>query len=433
QLDRGFTLTDLAAGRPVEVETLDDRGAYRTVRFLAADVPALGYKVFHMERGTGAAAQPAAAGVTLENRFYRVTLDPARGAIRGIFDKQLSRELVDSAGPYRLNEYLFVTGGGTNTRQAQPWEYLPPAELTVNHARDGKLISVERTPWGVVARMEAAAEHTPRIVTEIRLPDDARRIEIDNRMTVDLLLTRMAAYFAFPWAARQPTFRFDIANGWFDPAKDLMEGGGSEWFNAQHWVNVEDADAAMGLATASAPLVALGDIVRGRWPRRFAPASSAVFSYALTNYWSSKWAGRKTGEFAYAYAITSAPKFDPGQMMRFGYEQRNPLEVSEIKASDRLPDQKGPLPPDQASLAALAPESLMLTAAKGAEDGAGIVFRVMEIAGKDAEAKLTLPWSEIRSAHEANSLEIAGAALPHDAHTVSFHIGPHEVRTIRIE
>ena len=442
QVDTGTALEDLAARAPVDFEVLEDKGAYRTIRFRADDVPPLGYKIYRMSRGTSPPARPRTPIATvMENEFYRVTFDPARGAVKSVFDKQLSRELLDATSPYELNEYLFVTGGtidaggrSQQTRLSQPWQYLPPAELAVNHAEDGRLISIGRTPWGWVAKLEAKAEHTPRIQSEIRLVDGSRRIEIDNRIEVDLLTTptKEAAYFAFPWAADRPAFHFDIANGWVDPERDLMEGACNEWFNVQNWVSVEDRTAAMALAAGSTPLATLGDIVRGRWPSRFTPSSSTVFSYALTNYWSSKWAGRKVGDFDYHYAITSAPTFDPAPLTRFGYEQRNPLEVSEVKDSDKLETQKGPLPADRGSLATVAPASVIVTAVKGAEDGEGLVFRLMEIAGRDARGTLTLPWTTVRSAARATSVETPGAPLEHDAHTISFGLKPHEVLTVRV-
>jgi hypothetical protein len=40
-----------------------------------------------------------------------MTVDANRGAISTIFDKQLSRELVDAMSPYLLNQYVYVSGG----------------------------------------------------------------------------------------------------------------------------------------------------------------------------------------------------------------------------------------------------------------------------------------------------------------------------------
>ena len=445
QVDTGTTLTDLASNSPVPYEVVEEREGYQAIRFWARDVPSLGYKVYRL--GRGQAVLPGRSepeSNVFQNKFYRVTLDTTRAAIRGLYDKELGRELVDAASPYLLNEYLYVTGGGSEKGRGEEDEatqlthlarHLPFAELTVHHPEQGQIVSVEKTPWGHVVRLAARALNTPQIETQIFLPDDEKRIEIRNRIRKDLTYAKEAAYFAFPWAAMNPTFRFDTANGWVDPEKDLLEGGASEWFAAQNWVNVEDGTAALTLAAVDAPLVSLGDINRGRWPARFSKASSAVFSYALNNYWFTNTPAGQSGDFVFRYAITSGKHFEPARIARFAREVRSPLEVSQLKASDKFLNREPPpgsLPAGEASLVEVQPETVLVSALKGAEDGEGIVLRLQEIAGRAAEGKLTLPLLTIASAREANGVEVPGKTLGVDAHSVRFSIKPHQVLTIRL-
>ncbi|MGD0920810.1 MAG: glycosyl hydrolase-related protein [Terriglobia bacterium] len=361
-----------------------------------------------------------------------------------MYDKELGRELVDATSPYLLNEYLYVTGGGTEKGRGEGDEatqlirvarHLPFAELTVHHPEQGQIVSVEKTPWGHVVRLTAKALNTPEIKTEIFLPDDEKRIEIRNRIRKDLTYAKEAAYFAFPWAATNPAFRFDLANGWVDPENDLLVGGANEWFAPQNWVNVDDGTASLTLAIVDAPLVSLGDINRGRWPARFTKASSAVFSYALNNYWHTNTPPGQSGGFVFRYAITSLARFEPEKTARFAREARSPLEVSYLRVSDKRPAQEGrpgSLPAGAASLVEVAPENVVVSALKGAEDGEGLVVRVLEIAGKAAEGNLTFPLLNIASAKEANAVEVAGKALKSDTHSVRFSIRPHQVLTIRL-
>lgn len=440
-VDRGTTVTNVATGQLVDYEVITEKDGAVAIRFLAVDVPALGYKAFRLGRGQGQRASPSPqpSDNVVENRFYRIILDPARAAIKSFYDKELGRELLDASSPYLLNEYLFVSGGGTETGRGtgaehtqllDPYFWLPPAELTIHHPEQGVLAGVQTTPWGRKIRMTASALHTPRIETEILLPDDAKRIELRNVIQVDLLYAKQASYFAFPWAMASPAFRYDIANGWVNPAKDLLQGGCSEWFSIQHLVNVEDGKASVDLAVVDAPLVCLGDVFRGRWPRTFTNHSRTVFSYALNNYWSPKWAGRKSAELVYRYAITSGRRFDSIQAARFGREARCPLEVAELKSSDKLPTGRGALPAAEGSFAALAPESLVVTAFKAAEDGQGLIVRVYETAGRETEGVLKLPFMHIASAKEANAVEVPGKSLKHDASGVHFHIRPNQVLTL---
>jgi alpha-mannosidase len=444
QVDSGTSLTDVASNSLVPYEVVEEREDYQTIRFWARDAPSMGYKVYRL--GRGPAVLPGRSepeSNVFQNKFYRVTLDPTRGAIKSLYDKELGRELVDAASSYLLNEYLYVTGGGTEKGRGEDDEatqltrlarHLPFAELTVHHPEQGQIVSVEKTPWGHVVRLAAMALNTPQIETEIFLPDDEKRIEIRNRIRKDLTYAKEAAYFAFPWAAANPTFRFDLANGWVDPEKDLLEGGANEWFAAQNWVNVEDGTAALTLAVVDAPLVSLGDINRGRWPAKFSKVSSTVFSYALNNYWFTNTPPGQSGDCVFRYAITSSARFEPEKVARFAREVRSPLEVSQVRSSDKRGTSQGTstLPPGQASLVKVAPESVVVSALKGAEDGEGVVVRVLEIAGKASEGKLTFPWFTVASTREANAVEVPGKPLPGDDHSVRFSINPHQVLTIRL-
>jgi hypothetical protein len=274
--------------------------------------------------------------------------------------------------------------------------------------------------------------HTPRIETEILLPDNEKQIELRNVIQVDLLFAKQASYFAFPWAMTRPTFRYDIPNGFVNPATDLLEGGCNDWFSIQHLVNVEDGAVSVSVAAAEAPLVCLGDIYRGWWLPQFTNASATVFSYALNNYWSPKWTGKKSAELQYRYVITSSARFEPGRSARWGREACSPLEIAALKSSDKLPGLRGTLPPAAAAFATLSPDSLVLSAFKAAEDGQGFVVRVLETAGHESDGLLELPFLDVTSAKEANAVEVPGTSLKHDANIVHFHIRPNQVLTLRL-
>lgn len=443
QVDAGTVLTNVATGQPIAYEVLAEKDGIQTIRFWAQDVLGLGYRVYRLGHGrTQHLTQPSEPQDNIvENRFYKVVLEPGRAAIKSLFDKQLGRELVDTSSPYLLNEYLFVSGGGTETGRGRgvedsqllhPFKWLPYAELTIHHPEQGHIVGVERTPWGQRIRLAASALHTPRLEVEILLPDDKKEVRFCNVIQVDLVYAKQASYFAFPWSIPKGAFRYDIPNGFVAPATDLLKGGCSDWFAVQHLVNIEDDKTSVSLATAEAPLVCLGDINRGYWAPQFTNRSSTVFSYALNNYWSVKWAGKKEAELHYRYAVTSGPRFDPAQDTRWACELRSPLEVAALKSSDKLPGLRGKLPVGQAALASVEPGNVMLTALKPAEDGHGIVVRLLEAGGREAEGTIRLPFLHIDSAREANAVEVTGKSLPNDGDSVHFHIKPHEILTVRI-
>ncbi|HEV2762135.1 MAG TPA: glycoside hydrolase family 38 C-terminal domain-containing protein, partial [Pyrinomonadaceae bacterium] len=249
-LQKTRELFDLETKQVVPFDVLEDHPAYQRVRFLAGEVPPVGYKTYAVRDkaapGTQAGVETAggvadaASSNVLENSFYRVTLDPATGSVRSIFDKELRRELVDASAPYRFNQYVYVTGGDNPpfTQLLTYRRHLPFAKLDAHAATEGRLVSVRRTPAGTSARLESRGVNTPKISTEIILHDGEKKIEFVNRVTKETVYRKEAAYFAFPVNVRSPEFKFEVQNGVVNPARDMMPGAGLEWFSAQNWVSV---------------------------------------------------------------------------------------------------------------------------------------------------------------------------------------------------
>ncbi|WP_049654628.1 NEW3 domain-containing protein [Kitasatospora sp. MY 5-36] len=84
------------------VRVLDDTGSpvpsavdRGTLRFLAADVPALGWRTWRLVEGEAEQPWTAAPGLTIGNGRYRVTADPARGGgLCSVQDLLYDRELI---------------------------------------------------------------------------------------------------------------------------------------------------------------------------------------------------------------------------------------------------------------------------------------------------------------------------------------------------
>ncbi|MDR5728133.1 MAG: polysaccharide lyase family protein, partial [Terriglobia bacterium] len=253
-------IVDKATGQVVPMEIVGGGKDFHHVRFVAEDIPAVGYKVYRVRTAKQASA-PAATlqTTTLESPYYRVTLDPATGAVRSIYDKQLHRELVNQQSPYRFGQYLYVTGGdkAPNTILQYSPAYRKP-DLQIHPAANGHLVSVTRTPYGMVARMESSDTNTPGIATEIQIFDHQKKIEITEDLHKKNVDTKEGVYFAFPLSMDAPQFQYEIQNGVVDPAKDMYPGAGHEWFSVQHWVSAQQNGVSTTIMPLDASLVTLG-------------------------------------------------------------------------------------------------------------------------------------------------------------------------------
>jgi alpha-mannosidase len=370
----------------------------------------------------------------LESPYYRVDLDPSTGAVRSIYDKQLQKELVDQSSPYRFGQYLYVSGGDKEPNSILQYRVLSPKpELQVHAAEKGRLISVERTPYGWCARMESSAANTPTISSEIRLYENTKKIEFVEDISKKEVLTKDAVYFAFPFAMEHPQFQYEIQNGVVDPAKDMYPGAGHEWFSVQHWVAVQQDGVSGTVMPLDTPLMTLGDINRGAWPTEFGQRPGTIFSYAMNNYWHTNYRAAQGGHFQFRYVVTSAASTDPAALSRMGWEEVTPLEEDEIRSQDKALDLPRPLDGKQASFMTVDDPDLLLETWKPAEDGDGTVVRFLDLGGKPRTVTVSTPLLALDKATEADAVERNQKSLPlQRSHGFQIDVHPHEIVTVRL-
>ena len=462
-LQKTREIVDIETQGVVPFEVLRDEPAYQRIRFLARGVPPVGYRSYHVRdraarpadetpSATSTSAQAGAAGTastasttaeapsqvrgdTIENAFYRVRLDAESGSIRGIYDKQLGRELVDAASPYRFGQYVYVTGGGEPfpNQMLTYRKTTPVARLEVHRARGGRIVSVAKTPTGAVARLESSAPHTPRVSTEVVLFDDAKKIEINQRVRKETVYRKEGAYFAFPVAAREPQFRFDVQSAVVDPARDMMPGAGLEWFSSQNWASAGDEGLTVAVVNRDSFLWTFGDIVRGTWPKEFGRRGPALFSYVMNNYWNTNYVAAQGGEFTFRYVVTSARALDQAAVARLGWEETTPLERTLVKAQDQTYPARKTLPAAQSSFLSVENPSVLLSAWKQAEEGGGTVMRFIELGGARAGVSVSSPLLGPATAAACNAVEECGRPLAGASSRFGFQIGARQIYTLRVD
>ena len=125
ELEPDEALTDPATGQTIPCGALRLLNGYQDVRCWAADVPAMGYKFYAITKGKVSEGEVLAldpSTPTIENKYYKVELNPQTGAVAHLIDKSTGQDLVNSGSGYQLNEYLYVSGGdpdGSSSHQQQ--------------------------------------------------------------------------------------------------------------------------------------------------------------------------------------------------------------------------------------------------------------------------------------------------------------------------
>jgi alpha-mannosidase len=401
----------------------------RRIRFLATDVPAIGYKCYALREGKSSAPERAAVTgqKTLENAYYRVLLDLPSGAIASIFDKELNREMVDSSSPYRFNQYVLATGTqDVFNRRGVSTEIIPPPNLETHLSQGGRLISVSKNAFGTVAQLESSATGAQKITTTIILFDGQKRLEIANQVHREHVNGDSWAYFAFPVAMNRPEFRYEIQNGVVNPAKDTLPGAGMEKFPVQHWVAIDQDDVTAAIVPIDAPLVAFGDIIRWVWPKEFGTRKAAIFSYL---------SGRSGGTdgLTSRYVFTSGRKLSPGVLSKLGWDAMSPFELDEIIEQDKIGNPTRPLDPAQGSFVQVDHPAVVLVTWKQAEDEKGTIMRFVETDGRPGTVNVSSTIVNVEKGWLCNSVEENQEPLTISPHGFSFSVKSFGIVTVRLE
>ena len=432
-LRKGQELFDPSSGSTIPVQIVRTENQVNRIRFVARDIPAVGYKVYRLRAATAPITRPTPLhSAILESPYYRVELDAASGAVRSIYDKDLRRELVDQQSEYRLGQYLYVTDTNPANNQHLTW-YRGKLDLQIHPAHNGKILSVTRTPYGWEALMESTAKNTPTISTGIRLFEHEKKIEFIESIEKDKVPAKEAVYFAFPFAVNHPQFQYELQTTSVDPSKDAYPGAGHEWFSVQHWVSVQADGISASVLPLDVPLVTLGDIDRGQWLRAFGQRRATIFSFAMNNYWEDNYAGSQGGNFEFRYIVTSAPSTNIRGLSRLGWEEVTPLEFDEITHLDKALTQPHLLDDGQASFINIDDANLLLDTWKPAEDQNGTILRFLDLGGEARSVAVRLPALRLVSAWQTDAVERNQSQLPvKDSHEFSITIHPHEIVTVRI-
>lgn len=420
-----YGIYDSSTGQPIPVQVISQGANTSRVLFRAEDVPAVGYRTYLLKPDS-TAAKPVERPLdkTIENRFYRVELDPATGAVRSVVDKELGKEIVDPDSPYHLGEFLYVTTDKTPGGADR---------FVVHPASQGRLVSIEQTQEGLVAHLISTDVKTPQISATITLSNSVKGILFEEELDKTATTDDEAVYFAFPFAMSHPQFQYEIQNGVVDPEHDMVPGAGLDWFSVQHWAAVQQDGVSAAVMPLDASLMTFGDITRLDFPETFEQRRGTLFSYVMNNYWHTNYRAAQGGHFRFRYWVTSATRTNAVDLSRRGWEEMTPLEVTEVTKSDKAVETRRALSGGSGTFLNIGDPALVLETWKPAEDGRGTILRLLDLGGAERTVRVEFPLNSVQHAWIADALERDQKEAPvAGAHTVEVPVHPHAIVTLRV-
>ncbi len=398
--------------------------------FVAKNVPPLGYKVFKIgDKAFGNPPNDIAVGPdTLESRFYRIKIDRKTGGTSSIYDKELKRELVDESAPHKVNQFVmrWIQSGNTEG----------PTSVTVQKGQTGPVYG------SLIIKAQGAG--CPQITQEVILYDQIKRIDFANRILKDSTPLQ-EIYFAFPFKMDKPDFRFEGSNSVIKPFRDQFPGSNTNYYTVQHWADVSDGEFGITLSPVESHLLEFG----GLWPNYCSQAHHGIdppgygadfvtpeqvtegymYAFVMSSNFRTNFQPVQQSEILFRYSLTTHEgNWQKGDCARFGWSVANQFIVDDVHGK-----KDGSLAPDTMSFCSVDKPNVLLTTLKQAEDGDGIVIRLIETQGRETTASVTLPHIAVAEAMITNLVEENKGRAFFTKHEIQVDLRAFGITTVRIK
>lgn len=401
------------------IDFKDAKGNLRTL--FAESVPALGYKVCPIT-ASSIKAEKLSQSDNLDNKFYTIRFNKSTGAIMSIYDKQIKRELVDPS-KYELNSYIYVTGGDRKSWGA------PDDGKGLKVALSGGAYSFEKLslPGRQVMRVTLKAPMAKSFSYEVTLYDNAKRIDICNKMNKIENYDLEACYFAFPFAFKNPNMRIEIPDGVIRPETDQFQGACRDWYAVQSFMTISDNSAAVALTPIDSPMVTLQDINRGHWYEHLKIENGNVFAYVMNNYWFTNYKAAQGGDLTFRFSLTSAKSLSDIKAREFGEAALSPMAYKVIQSK---PGKNAAAP---AKLIEINGSGAIVQAIAPARFSNGTIIRLREMNGKAVNVSISPKALRFKNAYECNLAEDKLRKLPVKGGTVTIKCKPLGLTSVLLE
>ena len=402
------------SGKEVASQAVRTARYQRDLMFLAQQVPSLGYKTYQLKKQKPAAGSLEGSKDRIENKFFKVSIDPQSGWIQSITDKRNGREVLSGKG----NELQLLAD---YPREYDAWNVGLTGVRYPSAFRKAEI--VENGPVRIVLRVshdylkpgvkkEYPTEDFPSsfFTQDIILYNEMARI--DFKTDVDWWEDKTFLKVAFPVSVTDTVATYEIPYGTIQRStqmRDSWERAKVE-VPARSWADLSQADYGVSLLNnAKYGYDIKGNVVRLsllRSPKSPDPTADR---------------GKHSIDFA-LYPHTGT--WREANTVERGYEYNYPLMgvLTDVHKGDL---------PAQHSFVQISPSNLVLTGLKKAEDGDAWVVQWYDAKGEASDATVTFP-KPLKKAALSNFIEEDGAPLAVEKNLVRVKTNKSGIVTIKV-
>ena len=378
------------------------------ISFEAKNIPAMGYRTYIVETGqeavTTAGLSGDISGKTIENTWFRITLNPAMGRIESIIDKRSGKELVDASAPQGFGQYLYERYGKAEVMRFLN-AYVSSSYMKTHGPITDKMDVPDESVYAtaVSANMTLTIEQTPLQVSAVMtglIPGPGMPQSVSIRITLyahhpcaDLKIGLQkhpdgwpeAGWICLPFKIEQPQYRVGRLGSIIDPLKDIVENSNTRMLWTNTGIALFNNQGGVGICPVESPLISLGEPGNQHFDRNYKPQHPYVYINLYNNTWATNfrewWGGTLTSTvrlWSYEQYNGESSVFTPAM------EARVPL------LSSRSSGKPGNLPVAQSGIT-LSRKGIAVTTFGKNPDGNGTLLRLWEESGASGSCEVTLP------------------------------------------
>ena len=415
-------IIDLSTNKEIPSQVLTKRteGAYWVLE--VSDIPAMGYKAFKIELSDQANAEETVTNVeVLENKYYKLVINKATGAVSSLYDKDLKQELADSQNPYNIGQPVKET---SEKRDKDPFIRTTPVNIKIDKGMNGAVWESVKISSDLEG-FEKGKEGQPKgIETEIRLYKNVKKVEFRYMARKLIITDPEALYVAFPFSLPDSRIVFETIGGILTQGQQLP-GSSSDWNVAQNFVSVRGKTGQIIVVSNEVPLWQFSDFNMNKYERYPKKGKTWLYSWVMNNYWFTNFRAYQEGAFSWGYQLTSTSDTSNTYATKYAWNERNAFPTRTFPAgADELKT------PSMESLKISGPPNAMLVNSRPAFKEPGtILLHFRELEGKAAEVKLS---SAVAGRTIRKMVEVNAAGKQIGQPITSIQLKPYEVRFIEV-
>lgn len=414
----GTMVKDLRTGEIFALSNKDN-----LLRFVARNIPAMGYRTYIILNGGASAGivsptvqaspQPDASGEdpktdeaanSIENRYYKIQFDPAKGCISSIVEKKTGKEKVDTHSEYGFGQYLYERFCKSdmdtyNLSYTKPYgSHASDAEFCRPSLPEGPHVTVRGGTAKMVFSKDATGISATMVFTPskdlphnysitVTLPEDAPGIELVwgiNGKPAEPWPE--AGWISLPFNVNNPSFKLGRLGAVADPSKDFIKGSNFDYcFLNTGMAVIDGAGNGFGLSSPDAPAISMDRPGLWKYSRYFIPQRPNVFINLYNNLWGTNFTEWVEGTWSVKMKLWNVDQFNNEQSII------TPSEAFSAPLKAVLVDGNGGKLPVTASGIQLSMRGVLVTAFGKNPDGEGTILRLWEQAGNSGKCIVTLP------------------------------------------